>query len=292
MRRRSAKDLKVAAVAAVCMSLGALTACGSGDDPLSTVRSETAKETSSHLDEPVKNEELPVAELVRRAKQASAAIETVHVVADVASDGKRFRFDLRIDRDTEDFTGTIAQDDIELDTRRIGNDMYVRGDEKAYRSLLGEQGDGIVPGLLAGKWLKDDADGSNFRSLEGITSVADPGAILEDFPDDGVKLPTETIDGRRMIPLTGPPGEDEAKVYIEAQGGKPYPVMVISNDSDSGGTVSYGDFDAPVDVEAPSPDDVITVPKKGGSPSPGTPGSSTPRPSTPRPSTSGSGATA
>jgi len=266
----------------VCISLGTLTACGSDGDPLSTIRGSTATATGSGTasptptsDDEVSNEELSVSELVRRAKQASAAIKTVHVVADVASEGKRFKLDLRIDRDTEDFEGTIAQDDIELDTRRIGNDMYVRGDESAYRSLLGEQGDTIMPGLLAGKWLKDAADGANFRSLKSLTAVADPGAILEDFPEDGVKLPIENIDGREMIPLTGPPGDDGGKVYIEAQGGKPYPVMVISEDADSGGTISYGDFDAPVDVEPPSPGDVITVPKKGGSSS-----TNTPRPGT------------
>ncbi|WP_406281003.1 hypothetical protein [Embleya sp. NBC_00896] len=278
MRRNTAKSLRIAAVAAACISLGTLTACGSDESPLSTIEqvsptvSQKSNTTSSGLDETVANADLEVGELVRRAKQSATKVKTVHVIADIVSKGKAIKLDLRVDRDSEDFQGSIEQDGVRLEVRRIDADMYVRGNESAYRKLVGAVDGELAAKLLAGKWLKGDAGSDQLRGLRNVTTVADPGAVLKNFPEDGVKLPKETINGREMIPLTGPPGDDDGKVYIEAQGGKPYPVMVVSEDADNSGTISYGDFDAPVKVDKPPAADVIEIPQRNsatGTPRPG-----------------------
>jgi hypothetical protein len=258
----------------VLVSLAMLSACGSdGDSPLSTIRDSTSVPTgptaspgestlTSELDERVKNEDLSVGELVRRAKQSAAKIKTVHVVADIMSKGKAMKLDLRVDRASENFEGTIEQGSVRLEVRRIGSAMYIRGDESAYRSLVGTVDGETAAKLLAGKWLKGSTNDESLRGIRNITTVADPGAVLKSFPENGVRLPTETVNGRKMIPLTGPPGKDDGRVYIEAQGGKPYPVMVVSEETDSSGTVSYGDFDQPVEVDQPPAGDVIDIPKR------------------------------
>ncbi|MET7302917.1 hypothetical protein [Embleya sp. NPDC005575] len=276
MRRNRANGSRVAAAAAVCVSLGVLTACGNGQSPLSTIEktSPTAPATAgagSGLDESVRNEDLDVGELVRRAKQSAARIKTVHVVADIVSDGKVVKLDLRVDRNSEDFQGTIEQNGVKLEARRVRSAMYIRGDEQAFRSLVGTVDGEMAAKLLAGKWLKGDVNSEKLRGVRNITTVADPGAALKNFPEDGVKLPTETINNRKMIPLTGPPGDDDGKIYIEAQGGKPYPVLIVSKDTDNSGSVSYGDFDVPVKVSAPPAAEVIDIPDRSTS-------SSTPRP--------------
>ncbi|MEU0936474.1 hypothetical protein [Embleya sp. NPDC005971] len=277
MRRNPVQGSRIAAVLAVCVSLGVLTACGNGQSPLSTIEkpSSTASGTASAgsgLDENVRNEDLDVGELVRRAKQSAARIKTVHVVADIVSAGKAVKLDLRVDRGSEDFQGTIEQNGVKLEVRRVQSAMYIKGDEAAYRSLVGTVDGDLAAKLLAGKWLKGDANSEKLRGLRNITTVADPGAALKSFPEDGVKLPTETIDSRKMIPLTGPPGDDEGKIYIEAQGGKPYPVLIVSKDTDNSGSVGYGDFDVPVKVSAPPAAEVIDIPDRSttsGTPRPG-----------------------
>ncbi|WP_406299029.1 hypothetical protein OG948_27560 [Embleya sp. NBC_00888] len=276
MRRNRARTLRISAVAAVCISLGALTACGTAESPLSTIEKTSPTEpvtepAGSGLDENVRNEDLDVGELARRAKQSASGLKTVHVVADIVSDGKAMRLDLRVDRGSEDFQGTIQQNDVRLDVRRVGSDMYVKGDERAYRSLVGTVDGELAAKLLAGKWLKGDVNSEKLRGVRSITTVADPGAALKNFPEDGVKLPIETIDDRRMIPLTGPPGSNNGKVYIEAQGGKPYPVLIVSKGASNSGSISYGDFDVPVKVTVPPAADVIEIPDRTSS-------SSTPRP--------------
>jgi hypothetical protein len=255
----------VTVVGAVIVSLGVLSACGSdGDSPLSTIRGSTSAPT----DERVENAKLSVGELVRRAKQSARTIKTVHVVADITSKGKAMKLDLRVDRASENFLGTIEQGSVRLEVRRIGTAMYIRGDESAYRTLVGTVDGETAAKLLAGKWLKGSTDDENLRGIRKITTVADPGAVLESFPEDGVKLPTETVNGRTMIPLTGPPGKDAGKVYIEAQGGKPYPVMVVSEKADNSGTISYGDFDRPVKVDQPPAGEVIDLPKRSSTSAP------------------------
>ncbi|WP_439677123.1 hypothetical protein [Embleya sp. MST-111070] len=279
MRRNRVGRHRVGAVVAVCISLAALSACGSESSPLSTIEKSTptapvTDSASSGLDETVRNEDLDVGELARRAKQSAANIKTVHVVADIVSDGKATKLDLKVDRGSEDFQGTVEQNGVRLEVRRIGDAMYVRGDEQAYRSLVGTVDGELTAKLLAGKWLKGDANSEKLRGVRDITTVADPGAALKDFPEDGVKLPVETINNRRMIPLTGPPGRDDGKVYIEAQGGKPYPVLIVSKGgrgNKSSGSISYGDFDVPVKVTAPPAAEVIEIPDRGTT-------SSTPRP--------------
>ncbi|MYW05824.1 hypothetical protein [Streptomyces sp. SID3343] len=278
MRRNAAVGVRglrgVTVAGAVVVSLGMLSACGSdGESPLSTIRNSTGAPTgpvaspgesglTSGLDEKVENESLSVGELVRRAKQSAGKIKTVHVVADVTSKGKAMKLDLRVDRASENFVGTIEQGSVRLEVRRIGSAMYIRGDESAYRTLVGTVDGEMAAKLLAGKWLKGSTNDDSLRSLRNITTVADPGAVLKSFPENGVKLPTETVNGRKMIPLTGPPGKDDGKVYIEAQGGRPYPVMVVSEEAENSGTVSYGDFDQPVKVDQPPAGDVIDIPKR------------------------------
>ncbi|WP_424644163.1 hypothetical protein [Embleya sp. AB8] len=272
------KGLGVAAVVGV--SLAVLSGCGNGRSPLSTVDKVSPTPVASGdrggsgLDENVKNEDLDVGELVRRAKQSATKIKTVHVVADITAKGKVTRLDLRVDRGSEDFQGRIEQDGVKLDVRRIGSAMYVQGDEQAFRSLVGGAVDGdFAAKLLAGKWLRGDVNSAKLGGIRGITTVADPGAALKDFPENGIKLPVETINNRKMIPLTGPPGQDDGKVYIEAQGGKPYPVLIVSQGATNTGSISYGDFDVPVTVTAPAPGDVVDIPDRSSS-------SATPRPGT------------
>lgn len=113
-----------------------------------------------------------------------------------------------------------------------------------------EETDGVVA-MLAGKWTKMSATGSDAKD---IASFCDLDTVLADFQDvnsDATRGGTTTVDGTPAIVLHEKDGKDTYTLYVATEG-KPYLLKVVSKSADAPGTVTFGDFDTPVPAEKPA----------------------------------------
>ena len=213
--------------------------------------------------DPAANSRADTERLLDRASAGTAALRSVHMVADLRDDRTPVVVDVRVDLRTEDFTGTIDLRGTPVELTRIGADLYVRTNA---RFLARTTGIGArIARSAAGKYLKGPAGDPRFEAFEGFLRLADPRPALDDARGRVTRGPVESYRGEPVVPLSGP-AEDRAStstLYLAEQG-VPRVVRMVNDDAANGASVAYDRFDEPVDVRPPPGDEVVELsPSKG-----------------------------
>jgi hypothetical protein len=116
-----------------------------------------------------------------------------------------------------------------------------------------------VAQLLHGKWLKTPIVGGRFGPLAALTSISQ---LFGKVAANHGKLANEgkkTFNGQQVVEIRDT--SDNSKLYVAATG-KPYPVAIVGGKQNQSGTISFGDWNAPVSLSAPK--DAIDISSLGG----------------------------
>ncbi|MEU5290080.1 hypothetical protein [Streptomyces umbrinus] len=236
MRRTALAALCIAATAAV-----SLTGCLPGEEKAdSKPKGPFAGQTGG--------------EIADQAVKATSNASSLRMKGDIQDDGSRVGLDMALDRKGE-CAGTMSTNGQgKADLVKTGDTLYMKYDEKFLRAQSDgaskEETDGVVA-MLADKWTKMSATGSDAKD---IASFCDLDTVLADFQDvnsDATRGKTTTVDGTPAIVLHEKDGKDAYTLYVATEG-KPYLLKVVSKSADDPGTVTFGDFDTPVPAEKPA----------------------------------------
>ncbi|MGA6219031.1 hypothetical protein ACPESV_01650 [Streptomyces umbrinus] len=236
MRRTALAALCIAATAAV-----SLTGCLPGEEKAdSKPKGPFAGQTGG--------------EIADQAVKATSNASSLRMKGDIQDDGSRVGLDMALDRKGECAGTMSANGQGKADLVKTGDTLYMKYDEKFLRAQSDgaskEETDGVVA-MLAGKWTKMSATGSDAKD---IASFCDLDTVLADFQDvnsDATRGKTTTVDGTPAIVLHEKDGKDTYTLYVATEG-KPYLLKVVSKSADDPGTVTFGDFDTPVPAEKPA----------------------------------------
>jgi hypothetical protein len=236
MRRTALAALCIAATAAV-----SLTGCLPGEEKAdSKPKGPFAGQTGG--------------EIADQAVKATSNASSLRMKGDIQDDGSRVGLDMALDRKGECAGTMSANGEGKADLVKTGDTLYMKYDEKFLRAQSDgaskEETDGVVA-MLAGKWTKMSATGSDAKD---IASFCDLDTVLADFQDvnsDATRGKTTTVDGTPAIVLHEKDGKDAYTLYVATEG-KPYLLKVVSKSADDPGTVTFGDFDTPVPAEKPA----------------------------------------
>ncbi|MEW1614994.1 MULTISPECIES: hypothetical protein [unclassified Streptomyces] len=171
--------------------------------------------------------------------------------------GNEIGIDFHVD-EQDRCTGTMTGEGAQADVLQVGQQVYVRGDEKFWRNtLLGKPGTDAVVGKLQGKWVKSEPGKS------GTEGMCDKQALLASLDSDkserkGMKKGgTTEIDGRSALALEKKqPGGEKITMYVATEG-EPYILKAVTVGGDAPGEVVLSDFDKKVDVQEPAGGDVV-----------------------------------
>ncbi|MEU8867200.1 hypothetical protein [Streptomyces umbrinus] len=193
-------------------------------------------------------------EIADQAVKATSNASSLRMKGDIQDDGSRVGLDMALDRKGECAGTMSANGEGKADLVKTGDTLYMKYDEKFLRAQSDgaskEETDGVVA-MLAGKWTKMSATGSDAKD---IASFCDLDTVLADFQDvnsDATRGKTTTVDGTPAIVLHEKDGKDTYTLYVATEG-KPYLLKVVSKSADDPGTVTFGDFDTPVPAEKPA----------------------------------------
>ncbi|GHH45931.1 hypothetical protein FHS35_002388 [Streptomyces umbrinus] len=236
MRRTALAALCIAATAAV-----SLTGCLPGEEKAdSKPKGPFAGQTGG--------------EIADQAVKATSNASSLRMKGDIQDDGSRVGLDMALDRKGECAGTMSANGQGKADLVKTGDTLYMKYDEKFLRAQSDgaskEETDGVVA-MLADKWTKMSATGSDAKD---IASFCDLDTVLADFQDvnsDATRGKTTTVDGTPAIVLHEKDGKDAYTLYVATEG-KPYLLKVVSKSADDPGTVTFGDFDTPVPAEKPA----------------------------------------
>ncbi|MFI6280064.1 hypothetical protein [Streptomyces sp. NPDC050988] len=193
-------------------------------------------------------------EIADQAVKATSNASSLRMKGDIKDDGSRVGLDMALDRKGECAGTMSANGQGRADLVKTGDTLYMKYDEKFLRAQSDgaskEETDGVVA-MLAGKWTKMSATGSDAKD---IASFCDLDTVLADFQDvnsDATRGRTTTVDGTPAIVLHEKDGKDTYTLYVATEG-KPYLLKVVSKSAEDPGTVTFGDFDTPVPAEKPA----------------------------------------
>lgn len=214
--------------------------------------------------------------IVTAASEAMLDVTSLRMTGQVRDGGEQFFVDLSMDRDDR-CTGTLRVGGSHLDIRRIGDRAWIKGEAGAFNRLGGGSVPRQVLDRLSSSWLLVDTRTArqlcDFDGLLASFEVVDfgqerdegkrpgKGAGKKSQQDDDTVPATvveeTTVDGHKAVLLTGSPGgahDENTWVLSEA----PHHVVKLESTSmKDGGTLSFSEFDEPVEVEAPPRKDVI-----------------------------------
>ena len=217
--------------------------------------------------------------IVATAEDAMLNASTVHIQGQFTSGNQPVALDLRlVNGKGASGTVTIGTEVIEL--LRVGPDVYVKGDEEFYRSVLSRLGSGADPSAPSTSGTPGSGGGSpssgssnniavtamqiNFLHIgpsdtqyQTFASLTDPRQLLAQIMQgigslgkDGQK----DIRGTKSIVLSG--GKC-TRLYV-AIDGTPFLERVLPP---GGGTLDFMDYDASVTLNPPPPGQVVDIAK-------------------------------
>ena len=206
-------------------------------------------------------------EIADRAVKATTGASSLRMKGDVPDDedGGTIHIDMALDR-KGDCAGTLGiGDQGKADLIKTGDTVYMKYDE----AFLRAQGKGdskadtdAVVNMLAGKWTKMAASGSDAKDIAGFCDLDSVLADATEVNSDATRGRTTTIDGTEAIVLHEKEGKDRYTLYVATKG-KPYLLRVDSHSAKDPGTITFGDYGKPVPATKPA-GTILDLDKLGG----------------------------
>ncbi|MDX3457465.1 hypothetical protein PV396_36845 [Streptomyces sp. ME02-8801-2C] len=223
-----------------------------------TAGAETADDSAVKPKDPFAG--LTADDIAERALTATSGASSLRMTGTVPDDesGGTIRIDMALDK-RGDCAGSMSLNGQgNADLVKSGSTLYMRYDEKFLRAQSEgsskEETDGVVA-LLAGKWTKMSATGSDAKDMAGFCDLDE---VLAEFKDAGsgassnvTRGATTTVGGVPAVVVTEKDGKDTTTMYVAGEG-KPYLLKVDSKSRKDPGTVTFSDYDKPVSAQKPS----------------------------------------
>jgi hypothetical protein len=186
----------------------------------------------------------PALRVLADARAAATNASSAHVSGSIRSGGTPITLDLSTARG-RGAKGSMSTNGLKFDLVRIGDTLYIRGTDAFYQHFAGA----AVAQLLHNRWLKAPATKGRLKSLAPLTSL---GALFAGVSSHHGKLVNDgntTYKGQAVVAIQDT--SDNSKLYVAATG-KPYPVAIVGGKKSQSGAITFGDWNTPVSLSAPS----------------------------------------
>ena len=231
------------ALAGLGVATAALTAC-SGDDGDDFAKS-------------------PAEDIVAAAKADMGELKAVKVSGTVDNDGQEITIDIQSSSEG-DCTGSIGVDDGTAEILGVGGDTWMRPDEAFWRAFAGENVEQVLT-LVGDKWVVIPSEDDSFNQFCDVDELLDQ--LLEDDEDDQSTYSvdgTDDLDGDEVVLVDNEDPEDGTSTGYVLVDDPHYLVKIEKTAGEDTGSVTFSEFDAEFDVEAPAKDEVVDLGSLGG----------------------------
>lgn len=220
--------------------------------------------------------------IVAAASEAMLAVQSMRITGQARSKGNQFFIDLRLDRE-DNCTGTVRLGGSNIDIRRVGDRVWLKGESGAYSRLASTPLPRSLLEELSTTWVlfEDDKEMRRLCDLDDLLESFEVVDVVEDDGPDGGKgtgkgngmgkdrtddlsgdVPTtvgeETSeDGHKVVQVSGSPGgQHEELVWVRSEA--PHHVVRLeSTSTQDGGSIAFTELDQEFEVEVPKDKDVM-----------------------------------
>lgn len=227
-------------VAAV--SLAFVAGCGGGTSSTSASPSSTLAGRSAE-------------QVLAASKKALAEAKSVRYRVDGKGDAADPKSTLTIDvriAKGKGATGSMSIGGQEMTILQVGSDSYLSADSPFLTSM------GMPASSEKGKWIKSPPQAG------GLIAITDIAKSFDALNTNGATLSLgtpKTVDGRQTVAVVvAPKGDQDGGTLYVAADGPAYPLL-IETKGKAQGTLTFTEYDEPVEITAPSPASVIELPR-------------------------------
>ncbi|MFD0414092.1 hypothetical protein [Streptomyces sp. NPDC127108] len=216
--------------------------------------------------------DLSAQEISDKAKQELLDAKSVHLTLtdkgrDVDKDDPA-TMDLRLDRDGN-CTGTLSfgANGGTADLVKQGDKVWMKPDEAFWKSQVPRGQGAAAAELFKDRYIHGTTKDPMLKSLSEVCDLKDlqenvsDDAGSDDDAKDLKKGAVTTVDGTRVIPLTGKNDDGKDTTLYVAAEGKPYLVRATEKGDGTDQTTTLTDYDKPVPTKTPSAKDSVDVSK-------------------------------
>ena len=197
------------------------------------------------------------ADIMSAAATDMAAVKSMHFLGDITSGGQRIHVDLRSS------TAGECQGSMQIDkgTAQIvssSGQAWMKPDHAFWEQQSPAQA-AQVERLVGDKWVA-------IPLSSGLSKVCDLDNLLEQLsPSDqqaeGSKVVgTTTVNGADAVQVQGKSKQGDTVSAWVATGDPHHVLKLAVSNGDSPGTITFSEFDVPLDIKTPAADEVAVIP--------------------------------
>jgi hypothetical protein len=180
-------------------------------------------------------------------------LESLTLAAEVTSDDRELRFNLSLDT-AGNCAGTVSLGEGSAEIRSVDDALYLKGDKEFWES--GPTRSGMFQGMMGDRWAKLPPGTSGFANVCDLDGFLGGFDVTESADVELTKGEQGEVDGQPAIELLTQ--EDEPTSVWVSTGDDHY-VLKLERAGDDPLKVTLSDFDEPVEVTAPSEDQVVDL---------------------------------
>jgi hypothetical protein len=209
------------------------------------------------------------------ATEAMLDVQSMRITGQTRANGNQYFIDLRMDRD-DNCIGTMRFGGSNIDIRRVGDRVWLKGESGAYNRLSGTPLPRYLLEKLSTTWLlvEDDKPLRKACDLEKVLEAFEVVDLVgggESDKDKGKdkgkddisgEVPTtvgdeSSEDGQKIVQLSGSPGGQHEELAWVRSEAPHHVVRVESTSMQDGGSIAFSEFDEEFEVEVPKDKDVM-----------------------------------
>ncbi|MFC9676018.1 hypothetical protein [Streptomyces sp. NPDC056949] len=206
-------------------------------------------------------------QITNKAMKATRGATSLTIKGDAADgDGGQIALDVALDKKGECAGSMGMNGQGKVDLIKTGPTVYLKSDEAFLRAQSkGESKadtDAVVK-MLAGRWMKSKADSPDAKDM---ADFCDLDSMLAEFKSNDTlarKGRATTVDGTPAFTVTETDGKDEFTLYVATEG-KPYVLKLVTKSAKEPASLTFSDYDKPVEAAPPADKDIVDLDKLGG----------------------------
>lgn len=249
-----------AAALALITGGGVLAGCGSSSDSSSGGASTAAADTAASTTAAAPNgiETKSAQEILDAATAAANKATSVTVKGDITQGDQTTKLDLQVGQEAAQ--GSISAQGVDVDIKVLAGKTYFKLSGEAFAKIAGQDDSpGVakaISSLLGDKWLVAP-DEKSAGALGPLGQLGQKDDLLKGVlsPDGDVTVEgTGEVNGQPVVLLKSSDGVGTLAI---ATTGEPYPLQIKGSEGADSGQIDFTDWNAPVNVTAPT--DVIDI---------------------------------
>lgn len=245
--------MKVVSTAAA--GLGALlllSACGGGSEGGSGESSDQSAEEAAAF-----AEESPET-IVAEAEKDMKALSSLRMAGSLTNDGQEISLDLALST-AGDCAGDLSLgEDASLELLSVGGETWIKPSPAFWEQFAGPAAAQVTE-AAGDKWVAFPGD-----EADSFADICDLDSLLDEFnsddSDEKIEVGgTEDVDGQEAVTVESTSDDGEPVTSWVATADPHHILQVEVDQGDEPGQVTFSDFDAELDLEAPASDEVFDL---------------------------------